>query len=220
MEKSPDFRIRNKSTNPRYASQLFKNNQKPQQVVAMWQSRINSPKEIENQHESVMESQEFIEMKTELEKIRELDRKQRDQIAQARVQIGKQKAIIKKLKSENEELKQRPERRRIDPRQLLMILQTNLMQEQYREEAFEQMQLEMMINESNAAEEHYNQGHFPGHEQLAHIGLPEEEIANIPVVRIESDHLCSICIDRIKANHNAKILEQCEHKFHPQCIDD
>mmetsp|Transcript_30971 Transcript_30971/g.30624 ORF Transcript_30971/g.30624 Transcript_30971/m.30624 type:complete len:100 (+) Transcript_30971:132-431(+) len=95
--------------------------------------------ESERQSDVMMDSTENKDFKILLKEIRELDSKQRNHIAQVRVQIGKQKELIKNLKNENEELKQRiKRRRRINPRQLLRILQNNLSQEQYRFEEFEQ----------------------------------------------------------------------------------
>lgn len=54
-----------------------------------------------------------------------------------------------------------------------------------REEQFEQMQLEMMLSHSNVRqdeeleEEKYEQGHFPGEDNLAYVGLSDAEIAVI-----------------------------------------
>ncbi|CAG9311555.1 unnamed protein product [Blepharisma stoltei] len=218
MEKSPDFRIRNKSSNSRFTAQVGKNRQrvrKSQSIVSDWKSQMGSI-ETEKPSEVTMDSTENKDFKILLEEIRELDRKQRNHIAQVRVQIGKQKELIKNLKSENEELKQRNRRRRrINPRQLLRILQTNIMQEQYRDEEYEQMQLEMIINQSYAAEQEiYSHRH---NDEIQNT-LPSEEI-NIPIPNTNSDHLCSICISLIKTNTNSKTLEKCGHKFHPECID-
>lgn len=77
MEKSPDFRIRNKSTNPRF-------NQKPNQlfhkVQTLVPSRISSPgpSDTKFQSESAIESEDLTELKLKIINLKEHDSQQRD----------------------------------------------------------------------------------------------------------------------------------------------
>ena len=176
----------------------------------------------------------LVPQEAQIEYLRKKENEQRKVIAQLRGEVSRQKEAIKKLRTENEAMEAviRTQRRRRETREDLETYNMAVSGEELRrlEEEFEQMQIAMLLNGGenvniNALmrnpddmdyEELLRLGEEIGH---VNVGLSEEQISSIPVVPIEEEQSCSICLSDMSIGSPCKAIPSCKHLYHPECID-
>lgn len=50
-------------------------------------------------------------------------------------------------------------------------------------------------------------------------GLPDHLLTKLPTKTLTEEITCGICLENVVSGEQVKVLPVCEHKFHPECID-